>query len=81
MMNDKQNLEFMNHPDLVAAQRRLADAKRRVRSVQTTGPVLVILTTMPPAMKELADAYENLKAVEARLEYEITTRDAKEGTA
>ena len=33
MMNDKQNLEFMNHPDLVAAQRRLADAKRRVRSV------------------------------------------------
>ena len=81
MMNDKQNLEFMNHPDLVAAQKRLTDAKERVRSVQTSGPALVILTTMPPAMKELADAYENLKTVEARLEYEITTRDAKEGTA
>jgi len=77
-VNDKQNLEFMNHPDLVAAQKRLADAKNRVRSVQTTGPALVILKTMPPAMKELADAYENLKAVEARLEYEITTRDKEE---
>lgn len=74
-MNDKQNLEFMNHPDLVAAQKRLADAKRRVRSVQTIGPAQVILTLMPPAMKELAAAYENLKIVEARLEYEITTRD------
>lgn len=72
-MNDKQNLELMNHPDLVAAQKRLKDAKERVRGAQTSGPAQVILTLMPPAMKELAAAYENLKIVEARLEYEITT--------
>lgn len=75
MLTNEQNLRFMNHPDLVAAQKRLKNAKERVRGVQTSGPAQVILTLMPPAMKELADAYENLKAVEARLEYEITTRD------
>lgn len=77
-MNDKQNLEFMNHPDLVAAQKRLENAKERVRDVQTSGPAQVILTLMPPAMKELAAAYEDLKLTEARLEYEITARAAKE---
>lgn len=71
-MTDAQNIAFMNNPERLAAEKRVKDAKERVRSVQTCTAAQVILTIMPPALKELERAYEDLQSIEARLWVEIT---------
>lgn len=70
-MNDAQNLEFMNHPERLAAEERVKVAKDRIRSVQTCYSAEVILKLMPPALAELATAYEALQNIEARLRYTL----------
>lgn len=69
-MTDRQNLEFMNHPKRIEAQTRLNKALKHIREIECLS-AQTVLTLMPPAIKELSEAYENLNVVEATLEYEI----------
>lgn len=72
-LNDRQNLEFMNHPDRVIAQKRLNATMERMRMTQTLS-AQAVLTCMPIVLKQLSDDYENLIAVEAKVEAEILAK-------
>lgn len=75
MLTNEQNLWFMNHPDLKAAQEKVKAAKERIRGIQMLNSAQTILRMMYPAMKELDTAYNEQLAVEARLMYEISERE------
>ena len=69
-LNDKNNLKFMNHPDRIVADNRLRKALKNIEEIKTLS-AQTILICMPPALKELQNAYENLNAIEARIEVEL----------
>ena len=69
-LTDAQNIEFMNHPERVAAQKRLNKAREHIEGIKTLS-AQSILCTMPQALRELSEAYESLLSTEARLEIEI----------
>lgn len=74
-LNDEYNLKFMNHPERVAADSRLRKALKRIDGIKTLS-AQTILICMPPALKELQEAYENLNVVEARIETELLKEQA-----
>lgn len=74
-LNDEYNLKFMNHPERVAADNRLRKALKHIEGIKTLS-AQTILICMPPALKELESAYENLNVVEARLETELLKEQA-----
>lgn len=75
-LNDEQNLAFMSDPRRVAAEKELHDI---VHSIQTDikfdGNAHYYLTVLPPLLKKLADAYENLNIVEATVQAEILGKE------
>lgn len=68
-MNDEQNLKFMNHPERLKAEDELKKALKNIRDIQTLSAQTVLIY-MPPALKRLEEAYENLNILEAKLEQE-----------
>lgn len=72
-MTDKQNLMFMNNKERLDAEKKLKDALENVRNIQPLS-AQTILICMPPALKKLNQAYDNLIAVEARIEDEILNK-------
>lgn len=74
-LNDENNLRFFNHPDRIDADERLRKALKHIEGIKTLS-AQTILTCMPPALKELADAYENLNITEARIEAELLEEQA-----
>jgi len=72
-MNDEQNRAFMNDPRRIEAEKRLHEAVRQIQiSLKLDGNAGYYLTVLPPKMKELEDANENLILVEAAIEAELT---------
>ena len=74
-LNDEYNLKFMNHPDRVDADNRLRNALKHIEEIKTLS-AQTILICMPPALKELQSAYENLNVIEARIEMELLKEQA-----
>ena len=72
-MNDELNRAFMNDPRRIEAEKRLHEAVRQIQiSLKLDGNAGYYLTVLPPKMKELEDANENLILVEAAIEAELT---------
>lgn len=72
-MNDEQNIAFANDPRRIEAEKRLHEAVRQIQtSLKYDGNAGYYLTALPPKMKELEDANENLILVEAAIEAELT---------
>lgn len=65
----------MNHPDRISADNRLRKALKHIEGIKTLS-AQTILICMPPALKELQNAYENLNIVEARIESELLKEQA-----
>lgn len=74
-LNNEYNLKFMNHPDRVAADAKLRKALKRIEEIKTLS-AQTILICMPPALKELESAYENLIIVEAMIEQKLLKEQA-----
>lgn len=74
-LNDEYNLKFMNHPDRLAADSRLRKSLKRIEEIKVLS-AQTILACIPPALKELQDAYENLNITEARIELELLEEQA-----
>ena len=71
-LNDEQNVKFMNDPRRVAAQKELDSVRHNISvNVKFNGSAQYYLTVLPPLLKRLEDAVENLNVVEALVEYEI----------
>lgn len=72
-LNDEQNIAFVNDPRNIEAKKRLHEAVRQIQiSLKNDGNAGYYLTVLPPKMKELEAAYENLIVVEATIEAELT---------
>lgn len=72
-MNDEQNRAFMNDPRRIEAEKRLHEAVRQIQiSLKFDGNAGYYLSVLPPKMKELESANENLILVEATIEAELT---------
>lgn len=69
-LTDKENLEFMNNEERVAADAELQKRRKEVEEIAKLS-TQTILVTMPQAIKNLQQAYENLIVVEAKIEDEI----------
>lgn len=72
-LNNEQNIVFANDPRRVEAEKRLHEAVRQIQiSLKLDGNAGYYLTVLPPKMKELEAANENLILVEAAIETELT---------
>lgn len=72
-LNDEQNTAFVNDPSRIEAEKRLHEAVRQIQiSLKLDGNAGYYLTVLPPKMKELEEANENLILVEAAIETELT---------
>lgn len=69
-LTDKENLEFMNNEERVAAVTELQKRRKEVEEIAKLS-TQTILVTMPQAIKNLQQAYENLIVIEAKIEDEI----------
>lgn len=69
-LTDEQNMAFMNDPRRVKARERLDKALKHIEEIKTLS-AQVILTIMPPALKELETAYNELIITETQVECEI----------
>ena len=80
LLNDEQNLQFANDPRRVEAEKRLREAVRQIQiSLKFDGNADYYLNVLPPKMKELEDANENLIVIEATVEAEITEKERWHG--
>lgn len=78
-LNDKYNLEFVNNPERIAAEKKLRDAVDRIRDVQRfQGNAEYYLTIMPGLLKKLEKAKEELTVLEAKLEHELGQKQKQE---
>lgn len=78
-LNDKYNLEYMNNPERIAAEKKLHDAVDRIREEQRfQGNAEYYLTIMPGLLKKLEKASEELTIIEAKLEYELGQKQNQE---
>ena len=79
-LNNEQNIAFANDPRRIEAEKRLHEAVRRIKnSLKYDGNAGYYLNVLPPLMKELEAANENLIVVEATVEAEITKRERWHG--
>lgn len=69
-LSDEKNLLFFNDARRIEADARLRKALKNIRDIQTLS-AQTILICMPPALKELQEAYENLNVIEAIIEDEL----------
>ena len=71
-LNNEQNIAFESDPRRIEAEKRLHEAVRQIQtSLQFDGNAGYYLTVLPPKMKELENANENLIQVEAAIEAEL----------
>lgn len=67
-LNDEQNVAFMNDPERLEAEREKNKALELIKSaVKHDGSADYYLTVLPPYLKRLEAATENLTKIEARL--------------
>jgi len=71
-MNSEQNLAFMNDPRRVEAEKNLHAIVQHIQAdIKHDGNAQYYLTVLPPLLKSLEKAYENLSVIEATVEAEI----------
>lgn len=79
-LNDEQNIAFMNDPRHIGAEMELHRIVEAVRaSLQFPGTAQYYLTVLPPRLKELEKAWENLNVIEATVEAEILGKERYHG--
>jgi hypothetical protein len=79
-MNDDQNRAFANDPRRIEAENRLHEAVRRVKAcLKNDGNAGYYLNCLPPLMKELEAANENLIVIEATVEAEVIGKERWHG--
>ena len=67
-LNNEQNAVFMNDPERLEAEREKSKVLELIKSaVKHDGNAEYYLTVLPPYLKRLEDATENLIKIEARL--------------
>lgn len=67
-LNDEQNLAFMNDPRRREAEKELHDIVRHIRTdIKADGNAMYYLTVLPPLIKKLETANENLNIIEAKI--------------
>lgn len=80
VLSNDQNLEFINNPSRVAAEKRLHEAVRQiVISLKNDGNAGYYLTVLPPKIRELEVANDNLIMIEAALEAELAGKQRWHG--
>ncbi len=80
-LDSEKNLTFMNHPERVAAQKELDEAVLRISTdIKVGGSAMYYLTILPPILKKLEAAVENLNIVEAKIIAELQGGDCDEST-
>lgn len=71
-LDNEKNLAFMEHPERIAAQKEVDKVVRNVSAdVKANGNAMYYLTVLPPLLKRLETAVENLNIVEAKLIAEL----------
>ena len=71
-LDDEQNLKFMTDSRRIAAQRELDEARHNISvNVKFNGSAIYYLKTLPPMLKRLQNAYDNLQITETLVEDEI----------
>jgi|GEM_PF-1309622 len=80
-LDSEKNLTFMNHPERVAAQKELDEAVLRISTdIKVGGSAMYYLTILPPILKKLEAAVENLNIVEAKIIAELQGGESDEST-
>lgn len=71
-LNDEQNLAFMNDPRRRKAEKELRDIVRHISAdIKADGNAMYYLTVLPPLIKKLETANENLNLIEAQILFEM----------
>lgn len=79
-LNNEQNAAFMNDPRRVGAEQELHRIVDDIRAqLQFPGTAQYYLTVLPPRLKELEKASENLNVIEATIEAEILGKERYHG--
>lgn len=79
-LNNEQNATFVNDPRRVAAEKELHDIVHRIQTnIKFDGNAHYYLTVLPPLLKKLEEAYENLNVIEAAVEAEILGKERYHG--
>ena len=79
-LNNDQNITFMNDPSRIAAQREVDEIVRHISTdLKFSGNAMYYLTVLPPLLKKLEAAMENLSIVEASVTYEILNKYKMKG--
>lgn len=75
-LNDEQNIAFMNDPRRISAQKEVDSVRHTISvDVKFNGSAQYYLTVLPPLLKRLEQAVENLAIVEATIETELTGKE------
>jgi hypothetical protein len=76
ILNSEQNATFMNDPRRVGAEQELHKIVEGIRAkLQFPGTAQYYVTVLPPRLKELEKAIENLNTIEATIEAEILGKE------
>ncbi len=75
-LNDEQNCALMNDPRRVAAQKELDSITRHISNdIKSDGSAMYYLSVLPPLIRQLETAYENLTVVEATIIAELLNQN------
>lgn len=70
--DNEENKKFISDPERMTAERRVRDLVNRIQaSVKFDGNAEYYLTVLPPILKQLEEAYENLTVIEATVQARI----------
>lgn len=71
-MDNEQNAKFMSDPERLAAEQRMRDLVKHIQaSVKTDGSAEYYLTVLPPILKQLEEARQNLATIEVKVQDRI----------
>lgn len=71
-LDNEKNIAFANDPRRVAAEKELNSVLNHIREdVKSNGSAMYYLTVLPPLLKNLEAAYENLNVIEAKIICEL----------
>ena len=78
-LSDEMNIAFMNHPKRLEAQKELDKIVHHISAdIKADGNAMYYLTILPPILKKLEAAVENLNIVEAKIIAELQGGESDE---
>ena len=77
-LNDEQNIAFMNDPRRIEAERKAYAIRDHIKRIQISDKqgLEIYIRLLPPLLRELEEAYQNLIVVEATVEAELLEKGA-----